>query len=125
MIKNNSQYLSVAAMAVILLALMYSFGTFGFLNLFGARTIVQAFLIGAITILLIVMRVRFSVTHFFPLIVFSVTYAVGSLVYLGSIARVIDMYILIFCFILIFYAPPKHVIFFSKGTTTKKSFKER
>jgi hypothetical protein len=115
MITNNkSQHLSSAAMAVILLAFMYSFGTFGFLNLFGVRVIVQAFLIATITLLLIVMRVRFSVTHFYPLIVFAVTYSIGSMVYSGSIARISDMYILIFSFVLIFYAPPKHVIFFSK-----------
>tara|TARA_B110001450_G_scaffold256640_1_gene287902 strand:+ start:923 stop:2335 length:1413 start_codon:yes stop_codon:yes gene_type:complete len=112
--KNNSQHLNAGVMAIILLSLMYSFGTFGFLNLFGARSIVQMALIAVMTSLFIVMRFSIRVSHLFPIIVFSGTYVIGSLIFSGTIASLVDMYILIFCFVLFFYAPPKHLIFFSK-----------
>ena len=114
MIKKNSQHLNAGVMAFILLILMYSFGTFGFLNLFGARSIVQAVVIGIITLLFIVMRVRFKVNHLFTIIVFSGAYSIFSLMSGGPISRLVDIYILVFCFILFFYGPPKHLIFFSK-----------
>ena len=112
---SNSQYLSAGVMSIILLSLMYSFGTFGFLNLFGARTAVQAILLSIITLLFITMRVRFKNAHFFPLLLFSFTYAFFSLMHGGSFARLSDVYILIFCFVLIFYSPPKNTILFSKA----------
>ena len=112
---SNSQHLSAGAMSIILLGLMYSFGTFGFLNLFGARGIVQAILLSIITLIFITMRVRFKNTHFFPLFLFSFTYAFGILMHGLQIGRLVDVYILIFCFVLIFYAPPKNIIFLSKA----------
>ena len=47
----NKRHLSSGSMTIILLSLMYSFGTFGFLNLLGARTIVQIALIALIAFL--------------------------------------------------------------------------
>lgn len=115
MIKSSSsQYLSAGFMSVILLSLMYSFGTFGFLNLFGARGLVQALLLSIISLLFITMRVRFKNNHFFLLFLFSFTYIFVSLMHGGSFARLSDVYILIFCFVLIFYSPPKNIVFFSK-----------
>ena len=101
-------------MTVILLCLMYSFGTFGFLNLFGARTIVQVILLGIMTLLFIVMRITFKTDHLIIILVFSGTYFIGSLIHAGQIGSLVEIYILIFCFVLFFYSPPKHLIFFSK-----------
>ena len=120
--KNNSQHLNAGVMAIILLSLMYSFGTFGFLNLFGARSIVQMALIAVITSLFIVMRFRIRVSHFLPIIFFSGTYVIGSLLFSNTIASLVDMYILIFCFVLFLYSPTKNVIFFSKALVWQPPF---
>ena len=113
--KNTSQHLSAGVMAIILLSLMYSFGTFGFLNLFGARSIVQVLLIAIITLVFIVMRIRFRTNHLMPIIVFSGTYIIGSLAFGSAVGGLLEIYILIFCFVLFFYSPPTHVIFFTKA----------
>jgi hypothetical protein len=113
--KNFSYHLSAGVMAIILLSLMYSFGTFGFLNLFGARSIIQLILIGVITLLFIAMRIRISSSHFFIIFIFSATYIICSLMYGGVIGSLVNIYIMIFCFILLFYSPPRNVIFFSKA----------
>ena len=68
-------------MAIMLLSLMYSFGTFGLLNLFGVRTLVQVALLGVITLLFIVMRVKFRVDHLMILLLFSGAYVAGSLIF--------------------------------------------
>ena len=112
--RSINQYPSAGIMAIILISLMYSFGTFGFLNLFGARSIVQAALLGAVSILFISMRFRFNLIDFLTISIFSVFYVAGSIFYWGQPGSVIDAYILIFCIILFFHVPPKHIIFFSK-----------
>ena len=115
MIKNNNrQHLSAGVMTTILLSLMYSFGTFGFLNLFGARLIIQMCLIAIIAMSFSAMSVRVRVKHLFPVIVFSGAYATGSFMYGGFFGHIVDMGILLFCFVLFFYAPSKNIIFFSK-----------
>lgn len=113
--KAYSQHLSPGVMAIIILSLMYSFGTFGFLNLFGARSIVQSLLIGIITLIFVVMRVRFRVSHLLPIIVFSTAYILISLMFQSRIGSLVETYILIFCFVLFFYSPPKNLIFFCKA----------
>lgn len=113
--ENNSQHLSAGLMAIMLLSLMYSFGTFGLLNLFGVRTLVQVALLGVITLLFIVMRVKFRVDHLMILLLFSGAYVAGSLIFSFQINSLILMYILIFCFVLFFYSPPKHLIYFCKA----------
>ena len=109
--ENNSQHLS----AVLYYASepMYSFGTFG--RTFGVRTLVQVALLGVITLLFIVMRVKFRVDHLMILLLFSGAYVAGSLIFSFQINSLILMYILIFCFVLFFYSPPKHLIYFCKA----------
>jgi hypothetical protein len=60
---------------------MYSFGTFGFLNLLGARTVVQIVLIPVLACLFFVMHTKVKVAHFFPVFVFSGLYVVGSFIH--------------------------------------------
>ena len=112
--RSINQYPSAGIMAIILISLMYSFGTFGFLNLFGARSIVQATLLGAVAILFILMRFRFRLIDLLTISMFSIFYVAGSIFYWGQIGSIIDAYILVFCIILLFRVPPKHIIFFSK-----------
>ena len=112
--KSNKRYPSAGIMAVVLICLMYSFGTFGFLNLFGARSIIQAVLLGFVTLLFISMRFKFRLVDFLVFSIFSVVYVVGSFVYWGQAGSLIDAYILVFCVILFFYVPPDHIIYFSK-----------
>ena len=87
---------------------------FGFLNLFGARSIIQAVLLGFVTLLFISMRFKFRLVDFLVFSIFSVVYVVGSFVYWGQAGSLIDAYILVFCVILFFYVPPDHIIYFSK-----------
>ena len=82
--KSNKRYPSAGIMAVVLICLMYSFGTFGFLNLFGARSIIQAVLLGFVTLLFISMRFKFRLVDFLVFSIFSVVYVVGSFVYWGQ-----------------------------------------
>ena len=89
--ENNSQHLSAGLMAIMLLSLMYSFGTFGLLNLFGVRTLVQVALLGVITLLFIVMRVKFRVDHLMILLLFSGAYVAGSLIFSFQINSLILM----------------------------------
>ena len=119
---NNSRYINATTMAVVILSLMYSFGTFGFLNLFGARSLVQAVLLGVITLLFIVMRVNFRINHLITILVFSVTYIAGSLIFQGRFSSLLDIYILIFCFVLFFYSSPKNLVFFSKALVVVTTF---
>lgn len=119
---KRSSRISAGIMAAMLLSLMYSFGTFGFLNLFGARTVVQLFILLIMTLLLFVMHVRVSRRHFFLVVLFSATYATGSLLYGGAVARLVDMFVLAFCLILFFDTPQKHVLFFAKALVIATTF---
>jgi len=114
----NKRHLSSGSMTIILLSLMYSFGTFGFLNLLGARTIVQIALIALIAFLavfFIAMNVKLKVKHVSLVLVFSSLYAIGTLIHGNQITGFLDVYILIFCLVCLFYAPPQNIIFFAKA----------
>ena len=122
MMKKNSQHLSAFVMAVILLSLMYSFGTFGFLNLFGARLITQSIVLGIITLLFIFLNVSVKIKYLFLILSFCGTYVVGTFIFGGPIGGLADIYIFIFCLILFFYSPPNHIVFFSKALVVVTSF---
>ena len=119
MIKRN---LSSGILSITLLSLMYSFGTFGFLNLLGARTVVQILLITVLACLFYVMHTKVKVAHFIPVFVFSGLYAVGSIIHGKHLSGLLDVYVLIFCFICLIYAPPLKVIFFAKTLVIVTTF---
>jgi hypothetical protein len=75
------RHLSSGILSITLLSLMYSFGTFGFLNLLGARTVVQIVLIPVLACLFFVMHTKVKAAHFFPVFVFSGLYVVGSFIH--------------------------------------------
>lgn len=108
------RHLSSGVLSITLLSLMYSFGTFGFLNLLGARTVVQISLLTVLAFLFYVMHTKVKVAHFFPVFVFSGLYAVGTLIHGNQLSGLLDVYVLIFCFVCLIYAPPLKVIFFAK-----------
>ena len=108
------RHLSSGVLSITLLSLMYSFGTFGFLNLLGARTAVQISLLTVLAFLFYVMHTKIKIAHFFPVFVFSGLYAVGTLIHGKQLSGLLDVYVLIFCFVCLIYAPPLKVIFFAK-----------
>jgi len=118
----SKQYLSSGVMTVILLGLMYSFGTFGFLNLLGVRTIVQMALIIVLTFFFFMMHTKVKVAHCFYVFVFSSLYVIGGLIHGNQISGLLDAYVLIFCFVCLFYAPPQNIIFFAKALVAVTTF---
>ena len=116
------RHLSSGILSITLLSLMYSFGTFGFLNLLGARTVIQILLIIVLACLFYVMHTKVKVAHFFPVFVFSSLYAVGTIIHGKNFSGLLDVYVLIFCFICLIYAPPLKVIFFAKTLVIVTTF---
>lgn len=118
----NQRHLSSGVMTITLLSLIYSFGTFGFLNLLGTRTIVQVVLITFIASLFLLMRIKVKPEHFFLVFVFSSLYAFGRVIHGGNIAGLVDVYVLIFCIVCLFFAPSKNVIIFAKALVVVTTF---
>lgn len=120
MIKNR--YLHTGLLSFTLLAIMYSFGTFGFLNLLGARTIVQVFLVGLMASLFVTLQPRYKPQDLFPALAFFCLYAIGSLVHGNSITGPVEAVIMLFIIHVIFSAPARQVLFLAKTFVVVTSF---
>lgn len=120
MIKNR--YLSSGLLSFILLAIMYSFGTFGFLNLLGARSAVQVFLVGFMSYVLVTLEPRYKIQDLFPALAFFCSYAIGSLVHSNNITGLVEAVIMSFVIHVILSAPARQVLFLAKTFVLATSF---
>ena len=111
--ENNSQHLSAGLMAIMLLSLMYSF-FWTFEPLWSSHFRSGGF---ARSYNFTIYRNASEIWgyHLMILLLFSGAYVAGSLIFSFQINSLILMYILIFCFVLFFYSPPKHLIYFCKA----------
>jgi hypothetical protein len=120
MIKN--QYLTTSLLTFSLLAIMYSFGTFGILNLLGVRTIVQIFIIGLVVILFVSLQSRYKEQELFPVLAFFCLYVIGSLAHGNKISVLVEAVILLFVINVILSAPARQVLFVAKTLVFVTSF---
>jgi hypothetical protein len=120
MIKNQS--LGAGLLAFSLLAIMYSFGTFGFLNLFGIRTIVQVLILGLVASLMIALQPRYKSKELLPVLAFFYLYVFGSLIHDKTVTGLGDPVILLFVIHVILSAPARQVLFLTKTLVVVTSF---
>lgn len=120
MIKNR--YLTTGLLTFSLLAIMYSFGTFGFLNLLGVRSIVQIFIFGLVVILFIELQPKYKQQELFPVLAFLFLYVIGSLVHSNKISVIVEAVILLFIVNVILSAPARQVLFLAKTLVFVTSF---
>lgn len=118
----KNKYLSTGLFTFSLLAIMYSFGTFGFLNLLGARTIVQIFVIGLVSCLFVALQPRYKQQDLFPLLVFFCLYTIGSLAHGNTTISLVEAVILLFVIHVILSAPARQVLFLTKTLVVVTSF---
>lgn len=118
----KNQYLSTGLFTFSLLAIMYSFGTFGFLNLLGARTILQIFVIGLVASLFVALQPRYKQQDLFPVLVFFCLYVIGGLVHSNITSGLVEAVILLFVIHVILSAPARKVLFLTKTLVVVTSF---
>jgi hypothetical protein len=106
--------LSNSLMAFIMLSTMYSFGTFGLLNLFGIRQLVQAALIAVVFGVFLIVRPSGNVKIIIPAFSFFGLYAIGELIYGGQLTWLIEATLSIVIMYLIHAARPKQIFFLAK-----------
>ncbi len=120
--KFKNQYLSTGLFTFVLLTITYSFGTFGFLNLLGARTIVQIFVIGLVTSLFVVLKPRYKRQDLLMCLGFFFLYVVGSFLHGNTSTGLLEAVILLFVIYVILSAPAYQVIFLTKTLVLVTSF---
>lgn len=119
-IKNK--HLSTELLSITLLAIMYSFGTFGFLNLLGVRTIIQILLIGLVVSLFVALQPRYKPQDLFPVLFFFGLYAIGSLTHGNIMTGPIEAVLMLFVLHVIFSASPQQILSFSRALVVVTSF---
>jgi hypothetical protein len=117
-----NKYLSIGLLSFILLAIMYSFGTFGFLNLLGARTIVQISLVGLVASILIELQPQYKPQEVFPALAFFGLYAIGSLIHGNIITGPVEAVLMLFCVHVICTASLRRINIFAKILVIVTSF---
>jgi hypothetical protein len=118
----KNKYLSTGLFTFSLLAIMYSFGTFGFFNLLGARTIVQIFVIGLISCLFVALQPRYKQQDLFPFLILFCLYTISSLVHGNTTIDLMEAVILLFVIHVILSAPARQVLFLTKTLVVVTSF---
>ena len=104
------------------MAIMYSFGTFGFLNLLDVRTIVQISIIGLLASLFVFLQPRYKLQDVLPCLVFFCLYSIGSLVHSNTKSVLVEAVILLFVIHVILSAPARQVLFLIKTLVVVTSF---
>jgi hypothetical protein len=114
--------LSNGLMAILMLSIMYSFGTFGLLNLFGIRQLVQLALITLVLCLFVIVRPRYKSNIFYPVLLFMGLYAAGGVIYGGQLTSLIESVLLMFIVYVIYTARPAQIFFVAKAFVISTCF---
>lgn len=117
-----SRQMSTGLMVVTLLGLTYSFGTFGFLNLFGIRYLVQGLLVTLAVAILLDIRVACRTANCIPVFVFAIAIGVGGIVHSGYITKPVEALLLIFCIFAIMFSTESKIVVFSKALVFAATF---
>ena len=93
----------------ILLLSFYSFGPFGFFNLFGARLVVQFLILVIYIYILLNINPRINKNEIFGFILFAILIAFGSFFYRSLITYFIESFLFFFIYILISTSPKVYI----------------
>lgn len=107
--------LSNASIVFLMMLIMYSFGTFGLLNLFDIRKVVQIVIIASILFLFIILRPRLKAENIYPTLIFAGAYAVGGFINGGQSTWIIEAVLLIFILYVIGTAKPSQILLLAKA----------
>jgi len=114
---KSYKHISQGLLITTLLLLTYSFGTFGFLNLFGLRIPVQALSMVLVVGVLVNIKIKSQFSDFIVLFTFLILFGFGGVVYGGYLTRPIESIVILFCIIAIVNSPSSYIITFSKYLT--------
>lgn len=114
--------LSNGLIAILMLSIMYSFGTFGLLNLFGIRQEIQILLIGLLSFLFIIVKPRCDTNLAGMVLMFSGLLAIGGLIHSGQLTWIIEALMLIIILYFIYYATSEKILFLAKALVISSLF---
>jgi hypothetical protein len=109
-------------MKVTLILITYSFGTFGFLNLFGLRLAVQAVVIVLVIGILASLKAKYRTKDMISVFLFAGLFGIGGLVHGGYIARPVEALLMIFIIVSIMEMPDRHVMGLTKALVICSAF---
>ncbi|WP_341880163.1 hypothetical protein [Synechococcus sp. UW140] len=114
-LSKRKSYLQQSLFIILVLFLFYSFGPFGFWNLFGIRLVVQGILVCFSFYLVGSYQFSLLSKYCLPVSLFLALLAIGGFIQTGSLSYVIEASLLATFLIFLFSAPPRYIINLAKA----------